>query len=229
MILSTQDGDNFIRNACTVFTSSGRRQDFGRLRKTDAYGEIPIAMERLLVDLSIDDEDFESTVDMLCRAACEYIERRTAMIALQSEYEWRADQWWNGKVEIRRTPLRDFIALEYLADDAADGNDWTVVPASEYWIVDRADSFTVSLLNTFENPSLWQLHDCVRARFHGGYDSDYDSGSAEGVKPLPPAMRAMVTMVTAHYFSHRDLFSADRAADVELSAGSLLGAYATIW
>lgn len=225
-LISFQDGNNFIRNAATVIFGSGRCGEVGKLRTLATPGDLPISLEALLIDLSIDDADaYGDTVDRLARAAAAFLALRTARCVIQTDYELRLDNWWAGQLEVRRAPLRDLTAIEYLtAKDT-----WVAVPTDQYWVVERESSFEVMLLDDFDWPDLWQIHDCIRLQFTAGYDSDTDSGSGSGDFPLDDGLRAVFVMLTAHYFEHRELFAADKVADIELAAGSLLGSYRTYW
>ena len=227
--ISFQNGDNFIRNAVTILTTSGRRIEFGRLRKIDAYGDLPMALADLMLDLAIDDPDFEATVERLGRFSCNFMERRTARVPIQSSYEWRSDCFWYGTMEIRRFPCREITGFQYLPKDAANGDAWVEIPADQYWVVNTGDSFTVMLLDDFVWPDLWQLQNSIRILFNAGYDSETETDSEDGAFPFPDEMRTLVTMMTAHCYQHRELFAADRAADVEVGLGSILGAYSTYW
>ncbi|MAD98922.1 MAG: hypothetical protein CMB99_16470 [Flavobacteriaceae bacterium] len=223
--ISFQDGSNFIHNAVTIRTGSGRRVDVGRLRKTSIDGELPVPISDVMLDLAIDDDDFEETITRLARSAAEFIERRTARVLVQSTYELRLDQWWMGKIGVKRAPLREIVALEYLDEDQV----WQEVDASDYWAVSNETDFSLMLLEDFNRPDVFELTDSIRLRFTAGYDSELDSGSGTGEHPMPPDLKTLFTMMTGHFFEHRDLMSADKAAEVELTAGSLLGSYLVYW
>lgn len=227
--ISFQDGDNFIRNAVTIRSASGRSLTYGRLRKVDAFGELPMPIADLMLDLAIDDDDFQATVERLARFSCNFMEKRTARVPIQSSYEWRCDAFWYGKLEIRRFPCRAITAFQYLPADAANGDAWEEIPEDQYWVVNQADSISIMLLASFTWPDLWQQQDSIRVLFDAGYDSENATDSGDGEFPFPDDMRTLVTMMTAHCYQHRELFEADRAADIEQGLGSILGAYSTYW
>ncbi len=223
--ISFQDGSNFIRNSVTIRTGSGRPVDVGRLRKLSIDGPLPTPLAEVMLDLAIDDEDFEPTLTRLAKSAAAFIERRTARVLVQSTYELRLDQWWMGKINVMRAPLREIVALEWLDDDQV----WQTVDPSMYWAVNNETNFSLMLLEDFNRPDVFELTDSIRVRFTAGFDSQNDSDYESGEHHLPPDLIDLYTMMVGHFFTHRDLMDADKAAEIELTAGSLLGSFLVYW
>lgn len=227
MEISFQDGANFIHNLATVRWPGGRCYNTGDLRRMAVSQEMPRSIANLLIDLSIDDEDFADTVQRLAWAACDMLEVRTAQVLRISDYHLTLSDWWLGRIEVRRAPLREFVALEYLASR----DNWVAVDPADYWVVPTRDSFTVMLLDTFSRPTLWQLNDCIRMRFQCGFNSTETTGTDDDpALDAPDHLLTTWTLLTAHFYEHRELFTADKVAgQVAASAGSLLDSVRTYW
>ncbi len=217
------------------------RQSPVAMRKLSTSDGFPIPIDDLLLDLRIDSTDEAKTVMRLARAAAAFLEKRTGFAILQGRYEAKFSQWnilapW----EFLRAPLRGLVEISWL-----DGNQspptWEEVDLGKFFVTDLAKSFLVVPLQGASAavlPTVWAPFHGIRVRFDAGYDIDLQSGevqgSGEGIDgetelPLPDDLRTILTMLVGHFYENRELFAADKIAEVEMSAGSLLASNRQFW
>jgi hypothetical protein len=63
-------------------------------------------------------------------------------------------------------------------------------------------------------------------------ESGVDNESGEGDQdalPIPDDIRTTLVALTGHFYENRELFAADKIAQVEASAGSLLASNRMFW
>lgn len=208
------------------------------MRKIATSAGFPIALDEILLDLRVDSDDEAKTIQRMARAAAAFLEKRTGFAVLQGRYEAKFSQWsvfapW----EFMRAPLRGLVEISWL-----DGNqsppDWIPVDLSNFFVTDLAKSFLVVPLQGFVTPTIWAPFHGIRVRFNAGFDiiaeSGVDQESGEGLDgetelPLPDDIRTLLMMLTAHFYENRELFAADKIAEVEMSAGSLLASNRQFW
>lgn len=228
MEFSLSNQDNFIRNMVTIRCANG----FGPLisppaAKIERDEGLPISTDEIIADLRIDADDEAATLERLERGACDFLERRTGLVVLPGTYQVQLRDWWIGGMTIMRAPLRDLIGVEYLAEDRT----WTAVDTDNFHVDSDLQSFTVLGLSSFARPSLWAEAigaQRVRLTFTAGFELPDESGSGGGPQ-MPDGLRTTLLMLIGHYYQNRELYLAAKVADVEFSAGNLLGAYRQFW
>jgi hypothetical protein len=114
--------------------------------------------------------------------------------------------------------------------------DWIEVEIDKFFVTELAKSFLVVPLSGVTLPTIWAPFHGIRVRFNAGFDIVAESGveneSGEGDQaelPISDDMRTTLTMLTAHFYENRELFAADKIAQVEASAGSLLASNRMFW
>lgn len=224
MEVSFQNNDNFIRNQVTVkcggFTF---RADIRRLNESP---ELCVDPDAVMADLRVDDPDAErATIERYIRTACGFLERRTAAVCLRGEFEVLLPSWWTGPLELRRFPARELIAVEYLSA----ANTWTAVDLASFYLENYSSSFSIQPLQGFTAPQLWASLNRVRVRFGAGFDDYQGSGSADPLFPIQEPFRGVITALVGHFIENRELMQADKLAEVEMSAGSLLASTRQFW
>lgn len=209
------------------------------MRKIKTSNGFPIPVEELLADLRIDSDDEAKTVMRLARAAAAFIEKRTGMVVLQGTYEAKFSQWnilapW----EFMRTPLREISEISWL-DGTQSPPTWEDVAISKFFSTELDKSFIIMPLSSADSsflPTIWAPFHGIRVRFNAGYDIELESGDAQesgsgdGAElTLPDDLRTTLTMLVGHFYENRELFAADKIAEVEMSAGSLLASNRQFW
>lgn len=221
------------------FSRHGREAPVA-MRKIQTSDGFPIAIADLMLDLRIDSEDEAATVMRLARAAAAFLEKRTAFSILQGRYEAKFSQWnCMAPWEFMRSPLRGLVEVSWL-----DGNQspptWVEVELSKFFVTDLAKSFLVVPLNGVTMPTVWAPFQGIRVRFDAGYDIELTSGAVQGSNDpafldgedeldIPDDLRTAVTMLTGHFYENRELFAADKIAEVEASAGALMTSNRFFW
>lgn len=215
------------------------------MRKTRTSNKFPIAIDEIMADLRVDSDDEARTVMRLARAAAAFLEKRTGLAVLQGTYEAKFSQWnilapW----EFMRSPFRELLEVSWL-----DGNQspptWEEVDLGKFFASDLAKSFLVMPLHGASHailPTIWAPFHGIRVRFNAGFDVILESGDAQesGDGPpddagddvslqIPDDIRTTLTMLVGHFYENRELFAADKIAEVEMSAGSLLASNRQYW
>jgi hypothetical protein len=228
--ISLQDGDNFIRNVATIRLADGGCIESPRLQlRKGATGGLPVALEEIADHLSIDcfEDDIGNLINM-AKAACAFIERRTAYVLLPTSYSITMSHFWSGGLKVDRGPLRGDPVLSY--QETRDV--WVDLPLDTVWST-REDRSFVSRLPGFDAsvPKLWRPEDCVRLRFDCGFDSAEESGSGE--YPIEDGLKMIMLLITGHYYKNREMLGAADAKNglqaVELGATSILQSYRQYW
>lgn len=208
------------------------RPDIRKLRTSKGF---PIALEDLKEDLRVDGNDEDRTVMRLARAAAAFLEKRTAWAIIPGRYEANFSAWCLYQAwQFDRVPLRSIIEISWL-DGSQSPPTWVDVPISDFFVSERERNFLVIPLATFSAPTLWAPFNGIRVRFDAGFDVLLESGDDQfseddsEPKELDDGLRTLLTMLTAHYYQNRELFLADKTAQVEASAGSLLAGYRQLW
>lgn len=200
------------------------------LRKVTSSNALPVSVEDVKLDLRVDSDDEDATIERMIRAAAAFLERRTGWTVTPARYYAVYSEWPCGPQEIYRAPLRELVSVEYLSAL----NTWSEVSVDNFQVSERQKSFVIAPLSTFEAPDLFTDLDCVRFIFEAGFDIEGDaesefSGDAADPHPLDADVRVLLTMLVAHWYKNRELFLADKQAEIEERAGSLLGAHRTFW
>lgn len=227
MQVSFQNGDNFIRNMVTIPVNGARCYAPSTSLAVVSTGNLSVPIDEFLLDLRVDDPDTdEETMERFARGAAAFIARRTGYVLLPTVYEIVTSQWAVGPLQVALGPLRDFDSIEY--QSARDV--WDPVDPLQFWARGRDRNITLTFLEGFDSPALWQREDCIRMRFSAGYDGADESG---GDLPIPDGLRTVWLMVTGHYYQNREMLGlADPKYGlqaVELGATSLLGQYRQFW
>lgn len=200
------------------------------IRKIQASAQLPILLADVKLDLRVDSDDEDATIERMIHAAAAFLERRTGWAVVPGRYHAVFSEWPSCPQEIYRAPFRELVAVEYLSA----ANTWTDIGADGFQVAPRQKSFVIQALSTFEPGDLFTDLDSVRFVFEAGFDIEGDAESEfseSDANPLPidPDVRTLLTMLVAHWYKNRELFLADKQTEVEERAGSLLGAHRTHW
>lgn len=228
--ISLQDSDNFIRNVATIRLADGGCVESQRLSlRKGATGGLPVPIEEIADHLSVDCPDEEvQRLTMMAKAACAFIEKRTAYVLLPTSYSITMSHFWSGGLKVDRGPLRGDPVLSYQTGRGV----WEDLPIDTVWC-SREDRHFIARLPGFDSsvPQLWRDEDCVRLRFECGFDAADESGTGE--LPIEDGLKMILMMITGHYYKYREMLGAAEAkngvAAVELGATSILAAYRQYW
>lgn len=210
------------------------------IRRLASAKALPIALGDIKEDLRVDSDDEDKTVARLARAAASFFEIRTGCVTHAGRFEARLNSFPSGLPwEIRRWPLRSVEKIQYLKD-ASTGPVWTDVPLTRFFIDPHADHFQVDFLKSsgLAPTDVYQVATPIKMIFTAGFDTVLESGDTQSgddfaageiEQPIDDGIRNVLQALIAHYYENRELFAADKAAEVEASAGSLLNAYRQFW
>lgn len=214
----------------------GRHTDIRKIAPATGF---PISLADVKEDLRVDSADEDATIRRMMRAAAEFMEIRTGCSVLAGRYEAHFNEWclW-APWEFHRWPLREVLEIAWL-DTSASPPTWTPVDLGQFMVRAQSKSFLVQPLHTFIAPTLCAPFSGIRVRFVSGFDVIVESGQdqvSEGgdgddgeTKAITDVMRTLLTMLVGHYYQNRELFAADKLAEVEAGAGSLLAAERKFW
>lgn len=200
------------------------------LRKVQSSNALPIPLEDVKLDLRVDSDDEDATIERMIRAAASFLERRTGWTVLPARYHAVYSQWPCEPQEIYRAPLRELVAVEYLSAT----NTWTEVDVDNFQVSKRQKSFVIAPLSTFEAPDLFTDMDSVRFIFEAGFDIDGDaesefSDNEADELPMDPDVKVLLIMLVGELYKTRELSAQDQEAAMAKAAGSMLGAHRTFW
>lgn len=230
---------NFTGPYSTVPYDEAPRYRPGRpidIRKIQTSTSFPIDIDDVKLDLRVDSDDEDETIRRLMFGAAAFLERRTGIAFVPGRYEAHFDDWWSfGPWEFHRAPFRSLVELAWL-DGNASPPTWSSVGLESVFVSPRSTSFLVAPHSTFSGPAVWAPFNGVRLRFDAGFDVPAESGvdpqsEADDGEELPIEDDAsMLLMATiAHFYANRELFLADKLAQVEASAGNLLNSRRKFW
>lgn len=229
---------SYLSDGFSGARSGGRPIDMRKLYTSPGF---PLPIDEIMLDLRVDGDDERTTIERLSRAAAAFLEKRTAIAVVPGVYEAKFDAWdlcrpW----EFMRSPFRQLIEVACL-----DGNSspptWAAQDLDKFFVDERSKSFFVLPLSGVSLPPVWAPMSGIRVRFTAGYDVELSSGVDQDTGELPAMldddrelpiaddMRTAVMMLTAHFYENRELFAADKIAQVEMSAGSLLASNRMFW
>lgn len=202
------------------------------LLKTSVSDATPIDLEEVKLDLRIDTNDANATLDRMIRAAGDFLEIRTGFVVNPGQYEALFGSWGdcfchpNMTREFMRFPLRALESIEYLT--AADT--WEEADVTDFQVSKRAKSFILRPWPSFTAPNVFGCFDSIRVRFEAGFDTrDADTDIVGDPPRIPDGLKNVLIMLVGHYWKNRELFEADKLAEIQVGAGSMLGAYRQFW
>lgn len=206
------------------------------MRKLTTSRGFPLPIEDLLLDLRVDSDDEARSIERMARAAAALLEKRSGISVLQGTYEAKFSGWdFYRPWEFMRSPLRVVKEISYL-DMMESPPTWVPVDLDRFFVTQLAKSFLVMPINGATLPTISAPMHGVKVLFNAGYDVELTSGvdqeSGEGDEeelPIEDSMRTALTMLTAHFYENREIFAADKLAQVEASAGSLFAANRMFW
>lgn len=209
------------------------------MRKLTTSKGFPIPIADLLLDLRVDSDDEQRTIMRLARASAALLEKRSGISVLQGTYEAKFSGWdFYRPWEFMRSPLRVVKEISYL-DMNASPPTWVPVDLDRFFITELAKSFLIMPINGVTLPVVSAPLHGVKVLFNAGFDieltsgedpGDQESGEGDEVElPIEDSMRTSLTMLTAHFYENREIFAADKLAQVEASAGSLFAANRMFW
>lgn len=210
------------------------------IRRIASAKLLPIPLTEVKADLRVDSDDEDQTVFRLARAAALFFEIRTGCVALAGRFEARLWDWPTGDVtEIRRWPLRAIERVQYLRAVSSKPV-WTDVDVDKLFADQRASQFVLEWPPGSGTPptDVYQMAMPIKVIFTAGFDVVQESGAAQSGDeflegdvelPIDAGVRNALQALIAHYYENRELFAADKAAEVEASAGSILNAYRQFW
>jgi len=208
------------------------------IRKIAPAAGFPISLGDIKDDLRVDSSDDDGTIMRMARAAAAFLEIRTACSVLAGRYEAHFSDWcYHAPWELNRWPLREVLEIAWL-DCVSTSPSWTPVDLDQFFIETRSRNFLIIPHRSFNAPALNAPFSGIRVRFIAGFDVELTTGESGGEqvsesdaepKPIEDGMRMLLQMLIAHYYENRELFLADKLAQVEAGAGSLLAGYRQFW
>jgi uncharacterized phiE125 gp8 family phage protein len=194
------------------------------VRKISTSAAFPVPLEDIKLDLRVDSDDEDEMVQRCARGAAAFLEKRTGWALIPGTYQATLGEWFCDPLEIWKAPFRELESVEYLS--AADT--WTDVDLSNFRTSQREKSFLVIPAAAFTRPAVFQCVDSIRLTFTAGFDVE-DSSFGNGDFPIDDGIKTLLIMLIAHWYKNRELFLADKEAEIIERAGSLLGAYRTYY
>lgn len=194
------------------------------VQRISKSGGLPLPLEDVQLDLRVDDTADAPTLKRLIMGAAGFLERRSGFVIIPGTFEAiLCGGWPIDAFEIMRGPLRGVTAIQYLSDNAV----WSDATLTDFQISALEKSFVVSPLSTFVAPDIFSDLDSVKVVFEAGFRSD--TSGADEAPEMPDELKTTLVMLVGHYYQNRELFAADKIAEVELGAGALLASVRQYW
>lgn len=203
-----------------------------QLRRISTNDQLPVPLEDLRLDIRIDDDFGDDTLERMERTAIALIELRSGKIIMPGRFEALFDACDQFKVQ--RAPLRQVTSIAALTDR----NTWTEQEIDDFRVIQDDNSFSVTAYPGFQPPTLFMAEAAIRVQFTAGYHPDLASGESDGdpgesgdaeVGPLPDLYRGVLIAYVAHLYENRELFEADKLTEIESTSGGLLNAIRRFW
>lgn len=208
------------------------------IRKIQTARGFPLALADVKADLRVDSDDEDPTIERIMRGAAAFLERRTGCAFIAGRYEATFDDWLQfGFLEFQRYPFRSLVEVGWFNGTASPPS-WEEVPLSDFFVAPRSASFVLTPISTFNPPQVWAPFNGCRVRFDAGFDVELESGESQPSEsseadieelPIDDDGRMLLQAAIAHFYENRELFLADKVAQVEASAGSLFTSRRKFW
>jgi uncharacterized phiE125 gp8 family phage protein len=202
------------------------------LRRISSDDQLPVPLADLRLDLRIDDDFADETLERMERTAIAIIELRSGKIIMPGTFEALFDAC--DKFKVHRAPLRQVTEIAALTGR----NDWSDLDVDDFRVIQTEQDFSLTAYPGFQAPTLFVAEAAIRVRFTAGYHPELTSGESDGdsaqsgdadVGPLPDLYRGVLIAYVGHLYENRELFEADKLTEIESTAGGLLNAIRTFW
>lgn len=192
------------------------------IRRISTSDSLPVDVEDVKLDLRIDGDDGDATIERMIQAAASLLEIRTGFVLLAGRFEVLLDCF--APVEIMRGPFRELVAVDAMTGK----NEWTELDVGDFRVIEKTRSFELSPYPEWTWSTLYTGRAGVRVRFEAGFDNG-ETGQSGDEHPLDANLRGVLIALVGHYYENRELFAADKLTEIESTAGGLLNSVRQFW
>lgn len=185
--------------------------------------ELPISLEDLKLDLRVDDDDEDGTLERNQRTAAAMIEVRSGAIIVPGTFEVFFD--YCEPIRVPRFPLRRVTGIAAMTSKGQ----WTELDLEDFRVLVLEKGFRVEPYPGFTPPQFYMAKQSLRLRFSAGYGEPATGESEGDTVPLTDLYRGALTAITGSLFENRGLGEADAQFKVEQSMAGILNAIRTFW
>lgn len=199
-------------------------------------GGLPLEVDYVKARLQIETEDLDEAavqaidedVRTALQAAVDYVERQTHLDLRAKTWAAEFCGWPCFPLIFEKGPVREVISIGYLDPDGAP----LELDAALWNWQRRGDRVAVYLIDQPALPGISRRPDAVKiglsTGFYGPSDPDL-TGSPPLVPPpallLPGGHQKAVTLLTGHFYEHRDAVQEDRSYELEMGADNLMASH----
>lgn len=202
------------------------------LRRISTDDQLPVPLADLRLDIRIDDDFADATLERMERTAIGLIERRSGLVIMPGTFEALFSAC--DRLKVQRSPLRQVIGIAALTDR----DTWTEQNLADFRVLLGDGSFEVSPYPGYSAPTLFCAEQSVRVQFTAGFHPNLTSGESDGDPAqsgdeesveLDDLVRGVLIALVGHLYENRELFEADKLTEIESTAGGLLNSIRTFW
>ncbi len=193
------------------------------LRRLTTDETLPIALEDLKLDLRIDDDDEDATLERNQRTAAAMIEVRSGAIIMPGTFEALFNTCEH--MTVARFPLRAVTAVAVMTEK----NVWTDQDLDDFRIIEREQDFQLCPFPGYVVPTFFVHELSKRVLFSAGYGEALSGESSGEAVALPDLYRGVLTAITGSLFENRGLGEADAQFKVEQGMAGLLNSIRRFW
>jgi len=142
------------------------------------------------VHLRIDHDNEDAYIERLISSAWKFIENRTGIICLDTEFALYLDQWPDsGVIYLKKKPVTEISKVEYLATDT--DTEYTELVTTKY----QSDVITIpARVRITDSPSLGDQLNAVKVTFKAGYAS---------ASSIPENIIKAIEILIGHLYENR--------------------------
>lgn len=196
-------------------------------------GPLPLEIEYLKARLQIETADLDEAavqvidedVRVAQESAVDYVERQTHLDLRAKTWAAEFCGWPCFPLVFEKGPVRDVISIGYLDSDGAP----LLLDADLWGWQRRGDRVAIYLVDQPALPGISRRPDAVKIGLSTGFygPADPDLGGSPPLAPppallLPGGLLKAATLLTGHFYEHRDAVQEERSYEVELGADNLL-------
>lgn len=162
------------------------------LRLTTAPTVNPVSLQEAKNHLAIVNEDFDTEIDLLVKAATELAQNHTGRAFITQSYTWTLDGF-PCKLLVPRPRLQSVTHIKYVDDSTGV---LTTLDSSEYRVSSYNEPATIEPAWNESWPTPRPVSESVEVEFVAGYGA--------GPEHVPANIKAAILLIAGEWFEHRE-------------------------
>ena len=194
------------------------------IRRVSTDDELPVPLDDLKLDLRVDDDDEDETLERAERTAASLIEKRSGVILIPGTFEALFDACDNP-IRVERAPLREVTGVAAMTGR----NEWTDLDLDDFRVLELESAFELRPFPGYVAPAFYIPDLSFRVRFTAGF-REPASGESDGeALPMPDLFRGALIAITGGLYANRELGEFDATMKVGEEMAGLLQSIRKFW